>query len=93
MLGGWLIEHASWRWAFFINLPVAAAVMAISLRHIPESRRLTAGSIDWWGAIFAAVGLGGLVNGFIASVSLGWAHPRVWGSLMAAFACLAVFFF
>ncbi len=38
VLGGWLIEHASWRWAFFINVPLAAAVIAISLRHIPESR-------------------------------------------------------
>ena len=38
VLGGWLVEHASWRWAFFINLPIAAAVIAISLWRIPESR-------------------------------------------------------
>src|SRR6266536_2179179 len=36
--GGWLIEHASWRWAFFVNLPLAAAVILISLRHMPETR-------------------------------------------------------
>ena len=93
VLGGWLIEHASWRWAFFINLPVAAAVIAISLWHIPESRRVAAGHVDWLGAILAAVGLGGMVNGFIASVSLGWRHPLVLGSLIAGFACLIVFFF
>ena len=93
VLGGWLIEHASWRWAFFINLPVAAAVIAISLWHIPESRSVAAGHVDWLGAILAAVGLGGMVNGFIASVSLGWAHPLVLGSLIAGFACLVVFFF
>jgi len=38
VLGGWLVQHASWRWVFFINLPLAAAVIAISLWHVPESR-------------------------------------------------------
>src|SRR6266516_5986600 len=38
VLGGWLIEHASWRWAFFINVPLGAAVIAVSLWRIPESR-------------------------------------------------------
>src|SRR5262249_40604541 len=38
VLGGWLIEHASWRWAFFLNVPLAAAVLVTSLRHVPESR-------------------------------------------------------
>src|SRR6184192_3848743 len=37
VLGGWLVEHASWRWAFFINVPLGAAVIAISRRRIPES--------------------------------------------------------
>ena len=93
VLGGWLIEHASWRWAFFINLPVAAAVIAISLWHVPESRGVAAGHVDWLGAIVATVGLGGLVNGFIASVSRGWNHPLVVGSLIVGFACVAVFLF
>src|SRR5438874_7321524 len=38
VLGGWLVEHASWRWAFFINVPIAAVVIAVAVRHIPESR-------------------------------------------------------
>src|SRR6202521_1043547 len=61
VLGGCLVEHASWRWVFFINLPLAAAVIAISLWQIPESRSATARRIDWWGAILATVGLGGLI--------------------------------
>src|ERR1700680_1107841 len=47
VLGGWLVEHASWRWVFFINLPLAAAVIAISFWSIPESRKATAGRVDW----------------------------------------------
>src|SRR6202789_1947363 len=43
VLGGWLVQHASWRWVFFLNLPIAVAVVAISLWRIPESRSATAG--------------------------------------------------
>jgi EmrB/QacA subfamily drug resistance transporter len=93
VLGGWLIEHASWRWAFFINVPFAAAVIVISLRHIPESRKNAARRIDWPGALLATAGLGGVVYGFIESTNLGWAQPLVFGSLVAGFACLIGFAF
>jgi EmrB/QacA subfamily drug resistance transporter len=91
--GGWLIQHASWRWAFFINVPIAAAVIAISLRSIPESRNATARRVDWLGALLATVGLGGVVYGLIESISLGWVHPLVLGSLIVGFACLIGFVF
>jgi MFS family permease len=77
VLGGWLIEHASWRWAFFINVPIAAAVIAISLYRIPESRNSSAGHVDWLGALVATVGLGGVVYGLIESISLGFAFVEV----------------
>jgi MFS family permease len=89
VLGGWLVEHASWRWVFLINLPLAAAVIVISLWRIPESRSATARSLDWSGAILATVGLGGVVSGFLESVNLGWEHPLVFGSLIGGFGCLA----
>src|SRR5438094_3869909 len=57
VLGGWLIERASWHWVFFINVPLAAAVIAISLWHVPESRRSAAQKVDWPGALIATVGL------------------------------------
>src|SRR5579864_2381938 len=74
VLGGWLIEHASWRWAFFINLPLAAAVIALSLWQVPESRNTTAGNVDWAGTLIVTLGLGGVAYGFIESASLGWAR-------------------
>jgi EmrB/QacA subfamily drug resistance transporter len=83
VLGGWLIEHLSWRWAFFINLPLAAAVIAIGLWRVPESRSTRLGRIDWLGALSATLGLTGMVVGFIEAASLGWKHPLVVTSLVA----------
>jgi EmrB/QacA subfamily drug resistance transporter len=93
VLGGWLIQHASWRWAFLINLPLAAAVIAISLRHVPESRSASAKHVDWLGAAIATVGLGGVIYGLIESPQLGWTHPLVFGTLSLGAICLVVFFF
>jgi EmrB/QacA subfamily drug resistance transporter len=93
VLGGWLVEHASWRWVFFLNVPLAAAVIAISFWRIPESRSATAGRLDWFGAVLATLALGGIVNGFIESVNLGWGNPLVFGSLIAGFGCLIGFAF
>jgi EmrB/QacA subfamily drug resistance transporter len=91
VLGGWLIEHASWHWIFFINVPLAVAVIGISLRHIPESRSENPQALDWMGAFTATLGLAGLVYGFLESSTLGWKNPRVPGSLAAGFAFLVWF--
>jgi EmrB/QacA subfamily drug resistance transporter len=91
VLGGWLVQHGSWRWVFLINLPIAASVIAISLWRIPESRRAGAGRIDWIGAVLATIGLGGLIVGFLESVNWGWRNPLVSGSLIVGFGCLAAF--
>jgi EmrB/QacA subfamily drug resistance transporter len=91
VLGGWLIQHASWRWAFFINLPLAAAVFVIAIRYVPESRSLAAKQVDWLGAALATVGLGGVVYGLIESARLGWSNPLIFGSLVIGGSCLLVF--
>src|SRR5882724_4956592 len=50
--GGWLIDHLSWRAIFFLNIPLAIVVIAIAVRHVPESRNTEAqGAIDWPGAL------------------------------------------
>lgn len=87
VLGGWLIEHASWRWAFFLNLPLAAAVVVISLRHVPEScaprgREQSTEKLDWLGASLATASLAAVVTGLLESSKLGWRSPVVIGSLV-----------
>ena len=82
VLGGWLIDQWSWRAAFFINVPLAAAVLVLALAHVPESRNAEArGRLDWPGAALATLGLGGIVYGLIESSSRGFADAGVAAAL------------
>ena len=91
VLGGWLVEHASWRWVFFINVPIAAAVMIISFWRISESRGAVEARADWWRALLATVGLGGFANGFIKLAALGWSNPLVFCSLIIGAIAIVAF--
>ena len=93
VLGGWLVEHVSWRAVFFLNLPLAAAVIVISLWHVPESRdeEDQDGPLDWLGAALATIGLGAIVFGLIESPRLGFRHAAVLASLAGGIACVALF--
>jgi len=94
VLGGWLIEHVSWRAVFFINVPIAVAVIVLSIWHVPESRDETeTGSLDWSGALLATVGLGGVVFGLIESSRVGFAQPSVIGSLAVGLLAVGAFLF
>jgi EmrB/QacA subfamily drug resistance transporter len=80
--GGWLVEHVSWRAVFFLNLPLAAIVLILSLRFMDESRDPSRASrIDWAGAALAVLGLGGAVFGLLEWPPLGATHPLVLAAL------------
>jgi EmrB/QacA subfamily drug resistance transporter len=78
VLGGWLIEHASWRWVFFINLPLAAIVVILTLWKVPESRHERISRVlDWQGALLATLGLGAVTFALIETPKRGAAAEVV----------------
>jgi EmrB/QacA subfamily drug resistance transporter len=94
VLGGWLVQHVSWRAVFYLNVPIAVAVVLISLWHVPESRdRETSRRIDVPGALLATVGLGGVVYGLIESSRAGFGEWRVLTAIGVGLFSLAGFVF
>jgi len=77
VLGGWLIEHVSWRAVFFINAPIALVVLVLVWMHVPESRDNDSKGLDWLGATLATIALGGIVYGLIESSRMGFKNPAI----------------
>ncbi|HEY2021934.1 MFS transporter [Paraburkholderia sp.] len=90
--GGWLVDAWSWRAIFFINLPLAAATIALALFSVPNSHNAEAADqLDWPGALSAAAGLAALTYGLTEASAHGFAHPLVLCALAAGVLVLAAF--
>lgn len=91
VLGGWLVDVGSWRWLFFLAVPVALAVAALGAWKVPESRDPDAAGLDLPGAIAALAGLGGLSWALIQGAERGWGDVAVWGIGLLGVLALAAF--
>jgi EmrB/QacA subfamily drug resistance transporter len=91
VLGGAITSGLSWRWIFFVNLPVGAGALAATLLRVDESRAPGARRPDWAGCVTFTVALAALVFGLIRSHPDGWGSTTVAGSLSLAVALLAGF--
>jgi Na+/melibiose symporter-like transporter len=80
-LGGWIVTSVGWRWIFLLNMPVAVVVVAVTMRHVPESRdQSVGGRFDVLGAGFAALALGGITYALIEASGQG----AIGGGVLAA---------
>jgi EmrB/QacA subfamily drug resistance transporter len=91
VLGGALTSWLSWRWIFFVNVPIGVIAFVVTLREVSESRAPVARRPDWPGFVTFTLGLTGLVYGLIRSQPDGWGSTTVIGSLAASVVLLAVF--
>jgi MFS family permease len=83
LLGGYLTEQYSWRWAFYINVPIAIIIVLCALRFVPESKddHMQPGT-DWLGSVFSTLGIALLVFGLIEGRNYGWWHATSNGNLL-----------
>jgi len=92
LVGGWLADRLSWRWIFLVNLPLAAIVIFVARRWVPESKgEPETGGIDWQGALLATIALFALVFGLVDASTAGFGSVRVIASLTIAGCALLSF--
>lgn len=89
-VGGMLVDFASWRWVFWINVPVIAVTLWL-LRGVPAAEGEPGRHIDVPGAVLAALGLAGVVFGLIEGERLGWTSPVILVSIIAGAVMLVAF--
>lgn len=92
LVGGWLVTHASWRWVFIINVPLAIATAALVTYAVPKRPPPeTKPRVDLVGAALCVLGLGGPVFALIEEPRRGWTSPAIFAPLVAGIALFAAF--
>jgi EmrB/QacA subfamily drug resistance transporter len=92
LAGGWLVDAASWRFIFAVNVPFVLVTLAIVFAAVPERQRGGDDArVDWLGAFLTAFGLAGPVLALIRQPAVGWGSPQVWVPLLGGCALLALF--
>ena len=91
VLGGVLTSGLSWRWIFFVNIPICLVALAVSLTRVVESKDPNAGRPDWFGFVSFSLALGALVYGLIEAGQGAWSDGKVVASLVASAVLLVIF--
>jgi EmrB/QacA subfamily drug resistance transporter len=91
VLGGVLTSGLSWRWIFFVNIPICVVALSVTALRVQESRDPRAGRPDWFGFVSFSLALGALVYGLIEAGQTSWSEQKVVVSLVASAVLLVVF--
>jgi EmrB/QacA subfamily drug resistance transporter len=91
LAGGLVVDQASWRWIFALNVPLVLGTLILILTAVPRTTRVAQRRVDVVGAGLCALGLGGIVFALIEQPSHGWASPVILGPLIAGAVAFAAF--
>ena len=91
LAGGWIVDQASWRWIFALNVPVVLVTLILIRAAMPQTTRVAGRRVDVAGAALCAVGLGGLVFALIEQPRYGWTSPAIYLPLVGGVVALVSF--
>jgi MFS family permease len=89
VLGGVIVDHASWHWIFWLSLAITLIALAATYALVPESPVVTPGRVDWGGAALLGIGLSAPLIGISESTTWGWGDPRTIGLIALGIPFLA----
>jgi EmrB/QacA subfamily drug resistance transporter len=92
ILGGWLVDDVSWRWIFYVNIPIGAVALAAAFRLLPRDRPAAHERLDWLGLLLLSPGLAAFVYGLAeTSSSGGLGATKAWLPMLVGAAMIATF--
>jgi EmrB/QacA subfamily drug resistance transporter len=92
ILGGWLVDNASWRWIFFINLPIGIVAFILAMIVLDPDQPQPAHRLDWVGMLLLSPGLAVFIFGLAESSTYGFGSVRSWGPTLAGVLLIAAWF-